>query len=322
MQFPPTHHRMNCRARLSAGTEGDILVFPRRQIPGIWQRIDFMNNDNGRVLPPPPPPIARVWGLDYHAINMEQSLDYLVQVIRARTPSYAITANLNYAMLCSKIPRLKTFTERASLVLCDGMPALWRSKLGLQKLPERVAGADLIYRLSERCAAHEFRIYFYGAAEGVAEKTATKLKQLYPELVIAGVQCPPFRDTSREDIQSQIAAIREAKPDVLLVALGQPKGEFWIEEHLHDLGVPLCIQLGASFDFVAGNAKRAPMLWQRIGLEWLYRTLKDPKRLAPRYLQNLQYLIHAVQRELVDSIGKRYFGVSRSALARSFHRET
>jgi len=245
---------------------------------------------------------SKVWGIHFHAVDMEQTLDRLEQIIETRRPSYAVTANLNYAMLCAKNPRLAAFTDEAALVLCDGMPILWRSKLNGTKLPERVAGADLIHRLTERCAKRKLRVYFYGASEGVAEKTANALKQRYPKLIVAGVQCPPFRECSSEEIQSQIARIKQAKPDLLYVALGQPKGEYWIEDHLEELQVPLTIQLGASFDFVAGNATRAPKFMQKLGLEWFHRMFKDPTRLAPRYLQNIVFLLQAVRRELIDRL--------------------
>ena len=248
------------------------------------------------------PETTRIWGLDYHAVDMEQTLDYLEQVIQSGGPSYVVTANLNYAMLCATNPRLAAFTQNSALTLCDGMPILWRSKLNATKLPDRVAGSDLIYRLAERCANKKLRVYFYGASEGVAEKAAVALKNLYPKLAIAGVQCPPFRACSSEEIRSQVARIKQTKPDLLLVALGQPKGEYWIEDHLQELGVPLTIQLGASFDFVAGNATRAPKFLQKIGLEWLYRTVKDPVRLAPRYCSNLMFLAKALRSELIEKL--------------------
>ena len=248
------------------------------------------------------PETTRIWGLDYHAVDMEQTLDYLEQVIYTGRPSYVVTANLNYAMLCAKNLRLAAFTQNSALTLCDGMPILWRSKLNAIKLPDRVAGSDLIYRLAERCADKKLRVYFYGASEGVAEKAAVALKNLYPKLAVAGVQCPPFRACSSEEIRSQVARIKRTKPDLLFVALGQPKGEYWIEDHLQELEVPLTIQLGASFDFVAGNATRAPKLLQKIGLEWLYRAVKDPVRLAPRYFSNLLFLAKALRRELIEKL--------------------
>ena len=248
------------------------------------------------------PATTRVWGLDYHAIDMAQTLDHLERVMVAREPSYVVTANLNYAMLCAKTPRLAAFTKKSALTLCDGTPILWRSKLNATKLPERVAGADLIYRLAERCANKHLRVYFYGASEGVAEKASKALKALYPKLIVAGVQCPPFRACSPEEIRGQIARIKQARPDLLLVALGQPKGEYWIEDHFEELAIPLTIQLGASFDFVAGVSIRAPRLLQILGLEWLHRTIKDPVRLIPRYFSNFVFLVKAVRRELIEKL--------------------
>lgn len=243
---------------------------------------------------------SRIWGIDYHAVGMQDALIYLEAWIRRRIPGYCITSNLNYSMLCRQESRLSKFTERAALVLCDGMPILWRSFANAQKLPERVAGSDLIYRLADLCQANGFRLYLYGAAPGVAEKAADVLLRKYPKLQIAGVQCPPFRATSSAEIQTSLQKIKAAKPDVLLVALGQPKGEYWIEEHYRELDVPISIQVGASFDFVAGNARRAPVLFQKLGLEWLYRACHDPRRLAPRYTKNLLYLLRVIRRDLID----------------------
>ena len=266
----------------------------------------FVDESFGQVLASPvdlqPPATTCVWGLDYHVVDMAQTLDYLEYIMAMRQPSYAVTANLNYAMLCANNPRLAAFTQKAALTLCDGMPILWRSKLNSTKLPERVAGADLIYRLVERCANKNLRVYFYGAADGVAETAAANLKSLYPKLIVAGVQCPPFRACSCDEVRGQIARIKQSKPDLLLVALGQPKGEYWIEDHLTELGIPLTIQLGASFDFVAGNSVRAPKFVQRIGLEWLHRTIKDPARLGPRYFSNLLFLLKALRSELIEKL--------------------
>lgn len=275
-----------------------------RQVSGVnlEEAIKVTNTAIGSTASSSPHEKVSVWGLDYHAVTMSQAIDYLDQIISKGEPSFAVTANLNYGMLCSKHPRLLEFTKRAALVLCDGMPIFWRSKLGSKALPERVAGSDLIYKLSERCAAKKYRIYFYGAAEGVAEAAASRLQQLYPGLEVAGVQCPPFHDSSSTAIQDQVARIKKARPDVLLVALGQPKGEYWIEDHLKELGVPLAIQLGASFDFVAGQAKRAPRWMQRTGLEWLYRASKDPRRLIPRYWSNFVYLVSSVRREMIEGL--------------------
>lgn len=244
-------------------------------------------------------PSTHAWGIDYSVVTMEQSLDFIDTMIHRREPNYAITANLNYAMLCEESPRLAAFTRHCKLVLCDGMPIFWRSKLNKQPLPERVAGADLIYSLAERSALRGYRIFLMGGDAGIAQKAAGKLRDLYPQLTIAGVECPPFRKLSVDEDEQLCDRIRESKPDILLVAFGQPKGEFWIEQNYQTLGVPLCIQLGASFDFIAGKARRAPRWMQSIGMEWLFRTLGDPRRLLPRYAKNGLFLLRAIRNELL-----------------------
>ncbi|MBM3964657.1 MAG: WecB/TagA/CpsF family glycosyltransferase [Planctomycetes bacterium] len=267
---------------------------------GDAEKYHLPSSDKSHPIALPQLKSSRVWGIGYHVVDMQEALLFLEAWVRRRIPGYAITSNLNYSMLCRKESRLSKFTERAALVLCDGMPILWRSLVNTQKLPERVAGSDLIYRLAELCQTNGFRLYLYGAAPGIAEKAAEVLLSEYPKLQIAGVQCPPFRATSSAEIQASLQKIKAAKPDVLLVALGQPKGEYWIEDHYKELGVPISIQVGASFDFVAGKAKRAPVLFQKMGLEWLYRACHDPRRLLPRYTKNLLYLVRVIRRDLID----------------------
>ncbi|MDZ4852254.1 MAG: WecB/TagA/CpsF family glycosyltransferase [Pirellulaceae bacterium] len=244
---------------------------------------------------------SRVWGIDFSIVNMAQALDYIDAIIQRREPQYAITANANYAMLCEDSSRLADFTHRSKLVLCDGMPILWRSRLNEQALPERVAGADLIFSLAERSAARGHRIFLMGGSEGVALEAASRLKEIYPNVKIVGAECPPFRRTTVAEHERLCQRIRDAKPDILLVAFGQPKGEFWIDENYQDLGVPLSIQLGASFDFITGKAKRAPVWMQKFGLEWLYRTLRDPRRLLPRYSKNAWFLCKTIRNEILEA---------------------
>jgi N-acetylglucosaminyldiphosphoundecaprenol N-acetyl-beta-D-mannosaminyltransferase len=244
---------------------------------------------------------SKIWGSDFSHLNMAQALDYIDHIIQRGVPEYLITANLNYLMLCEKSPRLADFTRKAAVVLCDGMPVLWRSWFNPNKLPERVAGADLIFSLAERCAKQGHRLFLMGGAEGVAQSAAQKLCQMYPKLQIVGAECPPFRQLNAAEHKSLCNRIKNSQADVLLVAFGQPKGEFWIEDNYRALGVPVSIQLGASFDFIVGNARRAPMILQRFGLEWLYRMLHDPKRLVPRYANNALFLLKSIRRDLLEA---------------------
>ena len=235
-----------------------------------------------------------VWGLPLVPDTFEQALDRIDRLIAARRPSFFITANLNYAMLTDADPRIRNLNRQAAFVLADGMPLVWWSRLGPQPLPERVAGSDLIYGMCDRAAQRGHRIYLLGAAPGVADEAAAKLRLKYPALQIVGVECPPFRRLSADEEREQIERIRSTKPDILFVAFGQPKGEYWIAERLDRLGVPVCVQVGATLDFVAGHVKRSPKWMQKTGLEWVYRMMQEPRRLAKRYLDNIVFLVRAV----------------------------
>ncbi len=245
---------------------------------------------------------CHVWGVDFDCVTMPQAVSLIDAVVQSRANTYAITANLNYLMLCNMHPRLAAFTKRCPLVLCDGKPIEWRSKLEKHPLPERVAGSDLIYKLSELAHERNYGIYFLGGAEGIAASAAEKLKSLYPRMRVSGVHCPPFGKWNGAQRAEMTNRIIDASPDILLVAFGQPKGEYWIEENYRQLDVPMSIQVGASFDFVTGNAKRAPKLLQQTGAEWLYRTYMDPRRLIPRYSANLWYLLKAFRQDLLTRL--------------------
>lgn len=231
-----------------------------------------------------------VWGLPLVPWTMGQTLDAIEELVQARKPSFFITANLNYAMLVDQNPKLKELNDKAAFILADGMPLVWASKLRRNPLPERVAGSDLIFKIAERSAQKGYRIFLLGAAPGIAAKAAERLQERYPGLQIAGTECPPFRKPSLQEHEGLLQRIRDTKPDILFVAFGQPKGEYWIAENLDKLEIPVSVQVGASLDFVAGIVKRSPKLLQKIGLEWFYRLAQEPKRLTGRYLENIKFL--------------------------------
>lgn len=247
----------------------------------------------------PRPATVDVWGLPFARVTLDESIAWIGRLIERGKPEYLITANLNYVMLAARQPSLVEISRGAAAIFADGMPIVWRSRHGsTSPLPERVAGSEMIYRIAEASARDGWRIYFLGAASGVAQRCADRLAQLYPAMQIAGVESPPFRKLTAREEAEQEDQIRAARPDVLLVAFGQPKGEQWIAARYRRLGVPVSIQLGASFDFVAGTATRAPAAWQKIGMEWAYRMLSDPRRLVPRYAGNAAFLAKVVAGEL------------------------
>lgn len=249
--------------------------------------------DEARPLPPP----VDIWGVPLCPLRYGEAVDQVERMIRSGQPGYFITANLQYVMLSNRDPRLADVNRDAAFLLADGMPLVWYSRLRRRRLPERVTGADLIFGLCERAARRGYSAFFLGGAPGVADEAAGKLCQLYPGLKIAGVECPPFREPTPDEHARMIQRIRAAAPDMLFVALGQPKGELWMHENYRALGVPACVQLGATFDFVTGRLPRAPRWAQKLGLEWAYRLSTEPRRLGPRYAANAWFLVKSVLRD-------------------------
>ena len=246
-----------------------------------------------------------VWGLRLARLTCEATLDAVDRLIARGEPSYFITANLHYAMLSQRDPRLATVNRRAALIVADGMPLVWYSRLLRRPLPERVAGSDLIYLLSERAAQQGHRLFLLGGAAGVAEQAAAELCRRYPGLEIAGIEAPELAGMSPKQHAELVRRVRRARPDLLFAALGQPKGELWLSESYLGLGVPACVQLGASFDFVAGRIRRAPRWTHRTGLEWAWRMCREPQRLVPRYLADAAFLVRAVLRDVIGPVRRR-----------------
>lgn len=259
------------------------------------------------VVPPAPTPeppevkvgeTVDVWGLPVAKLDTAGTLDLIDRMIRQDRPGFFITANLHYARLTAEHEYLRELNERATFITADGMPLVWQARRQGQPLPERVAGSDLVDLVCKQAALRGHRVYFLGGVEGVASEAARRLKEKYPLLPVAGVAAPVFRDMSQEDHAALAAKIRATRPDILFAALGQPKGEVWIDRHREELGVPVCVQIGASLDFIAGKAHRAPRWMQRWGLEWFHRTATDPRRLGPRYMQDAFFLAKTVARDL------------------------
>lgn len=246
-----------------------------------------------------------VWGLPLAPLTFEQSLERVDQLIAAGKPNFFITANLQYALLTDQDARLPPVNAQAAFILADGMPLVWASRWRKQRLPERVAGSDLVPALCEQAARKGHRVFLLGGAPGIADEAARKLCERFPALQIVGIEVPPFRELSAEEQAQMLERIRNAKPDLLFVAFGQPKGELWMAQHREALGVPACVQIGASLDFVAGKVDRAPRWMQRGGLEWLYRLYREPGRLIGRYSRNIWFLIRMLARDAFTSADRR-----------------
>lgn len=236
-------------------------------------------------------------GIPFHDVTTGEALDHIGRLIELRRPSFVVTANLDFAAKASKDVELQRIFVEADMVLCDGAPILWTSRLTNHPLRERVAGSDIMPLLAARAALKGWRIFLFGGAPDSLEKAAANLKLKHPDITIAGTYSPPFAPLHEYDDKEIATRIREASPDILLVALGCPKQEKWIYKHYREIGVPCSIGVGACIDFLAGKVYRAPELIARIGFEWLFRMLQEPRRLTGRYIQDAIFLISQLLRE-------------------------
>jgi N-acetylglucosaminyldiphosphoundecaprenol N-acetyl-beta-D-mannosaminyltransferase len=241
---------------------------------------------------------VRIFGIPFARLTMVETVQAICDLVDLGAPAYVITANTHYAMLSEQHVDLRAINERAALIIADGAPLVWTSRWKRQPLPERVAGSDLIFELSSVAARMGFRLFLLGGREGVAVEAARRLCADYPGLEIVGTECPSLQRMNEQEEAALIGRIRAAKPDILLVAFGQPKGERWIYRHLDKLLVPVSIQVGASLDFAAGMIQRAPRWMQKAGLEWAFRVALEPRRLFWRYAGDAWFLARVFARHL------------------------
>ena len=217
--------------------------------------------------------------------TMEETLDAVDNIIKQNKCAYVVTPNVDHIVQLEKDKELQAVYKNASLVLTDGKPLIWISKLYKTPIKEKNSGSDLFPLVCELARDKKYKMFFLGAAEGVAAKAAENLKKRFPGLNVVGTYSPKYGfEKDKKMLQEIIEMIKEKKPDILIVGLGCPKQEKFMYNYCKELQVPISFGLGASFDFEAGNIKRAPKWMSSHGLEWLYRIFQDPKRLAKRYL--------------------------------------
>lgn len=218
-------------------------------------------------------------------LTMEEALETIDTLIHEDRKAYVVTPNVDHIIQLERGGPLSEVYKHADLILTDGKPLLWIAKWYGTPIKEKISGSDLFPRLCRLAADKGYRMFFLGAAEGVAAKAAENLTNKYPGLQIVGTYSPPYGFEKDEvEISGIIKKISDANPHILIVGLGCPKQELFILKYKDELGVPLSLGLGASLDFEAGNIKRAPKWMSNHGLEWLYRISQDPRRLVKRYL--------------------------------------
>jgi N-acetylglucosaminyldiphosphoundecaprenol N-acetyl-beta-D-mannosaminyltransferase len=200
-------------------------------------------------------------------------------------PLFIAGTNAFISVLTEQNPRFREAMSAVTLIFADGQSIVLASRLLNKPVPERIPGGELMTALCAFAAEHHLRIYLLGGLPGAAKRAADKLKTLYPNLEVAGTNCP---SVGFELDQTESAEVREkilaAKPDLIFVALGCPKQEIWVHENSSLFPVRAIMPVGAAFDTLSGLRLRAPKIAQQTGTEWLFRLMMEPRRLWKRYL--------------------------------------
>lgn len=217
-------------------------------------------------------------------VTMSETVEAIEQMIAADKKSYVVAINVDVVMKIEADPYLKKIVDDADMVLVDGKPLVWISKLHGRPLKEKVSGSDLVPLLCEVAAKNGYKVFIIGGKEGSAERAKQRLEEKLPDIKIVGTYAPPFGfekdDAELERINRMIS---QAHPDLLITCFGCPKQEKWIYENIEKYDAKVSICAGATVDFLAGNVTRAPRWMSEHGLEWFYRFLQEPKRMFRRY---------------------------------------
>ena len=221
---------------------------------------------------------VRVLGLRVDRLSMPQTLEMIEEYIRDRkAPRHIVTADASMVVTARNEPELKEIVDKADLVTPDGAGILWHSRLLGKLILHKVSGVDLVAEVCRLSAEKGYRVYFLGAAPGVAEEAAENLRKRYPGAQIVGTHDGYFNAAEEPGV---VEEIKKANADVLFVAFGIPKQEKWITRYKSELNVPVSAGIGGSFDVYSGRVKRAPVAMQRTGFEWLYRLWCNPKKIG------------------------------------------
>ena len=228
---------------------------------------------------------VRILSVQVDNFNTNEAIKRIEVLIKEGKPQFVVTPNVDHIVKLQNDTEFRQIYENASLVLADGMPLIWASKFLGTSLKEKISGSDLFPKLCKVAAEKGYKLFFLGGRQGAAAKAADVLKAKYPAIQIVGVYCPPF-EFENDEVENKkiVEMIKTAKPDILFVGVGSPKQEKWIYKHKDEYQVPVSIGIGATFDFVSGMLKRAPVWMQKSGLEWFWRLMMEPKRLCKRYL--------------------------------------
>ena len=250
---------------------------------------------------------AKILGISLSCCEFRDLLKVMHENIQTLKKDYISITNTESLYHAIKIPEHAAYINGAAYSCCDGIGAVLAGRLIGLDIP-RLHGPDLMLKCCEYGVGRQWRHFFYGGKEGVPNLLGDKLTAKYPGLIVAGVYSPPFRELNENEKKEILSLINECNPDIVWVGLGLLKQEKWIAEYKENLNVPWMIGVGAAFDFYAGTVKRAPEFYRKIGLEWLYRVVFEPRMLRRNFLSLkliLKVIWHGIKTRKINIISKR-----------------
>jgi N-acetylglucosaminyldiphosphoundecaprenol N-acetyl-beta-D-mannosaminyltransferase len=229
-------------------------------------------------------PKVNILGVGIRPVNLTQAVATLEKWHQEGRREYVCCTSVHGLVEAQRDPEVRGSLNGSGLAVEDGMPLVWWCRRSGFPEAGRVAGSDLLMAMCAIGAQRGYRHFFYGGSARVCENLVSRLSQRFPGLVVAGCRAPPFRPLTDEEDATDIAAINSTRPDFVWIGLGMPKQEKWMAQHVGKIDAIALLGVGAAFDFLSGEKPRAPVWMQRSGIEWLFRLITEPRRLAHRYL--------------------------------------
>lgn len=228
---------------------------------------------------------VNIGGIMVDNVSMAETLKAIEGFIAAGKPCYITNPNVDIVIRYNRDREFKRYYDEGALCVADGVPILWAARFLGRPLKEKVSGSDLVPKVCALAARRGYKLFFLGGRPGAAEAAKMKLLRTLKDIKIVGTYPPPIGfEKDLMELEKIARMIRDAKPDILFVGLGAPKQERWIKRYHAEIGVPVCMGVGVTFEFIAGIVKRAPKWMQSVGLEWFWRLCMEPGRLWRRYL--------------------------------------
>lgn len=226
--------------------------------------------------------IVRIGGIPIAAVTYEEAMQLFLSAPTTGRSLRVHFCTAHTIVESTDRPELREVLLHGGVVVPDGVPLVWVGQAHGRRMG-RVCGLDVLPDLCDRGRAQGARHYFYGGGEGVAQQLAQRLSDRYPGLSVVGAETPPFRPLTPQETDDVVHRLNAARPDYIWIGLGTPKQDLWLAEYRARLDAAAIMAVGAAFDIIGGFRPRAPYVMQRLGLEWLFRLIQEPRRLATRY---------------------------------------